>query len=109
MKARLLFCKIIPFFLSPLLHLSFLPIHLRLAGLIASTFFDPPHDGLIDRMFADICQEELDFMVDFGLIDTDGQVSLTLFVVLISIIDCIYYYVLLALNVIPLDYICFQC
>jgi hypothetical protein len=29
----------------------------------------------MDRMFADICQEELDFMVDFGLIDTDGQVS----------------------------------
>lgn len=50
-------------------------IYFLFAGLVASTYFQPPHYRLMDRMFADICQEELDFMVDFGLIDTDGQVS----------------------------------
>ena len=45
------------------------------AGLIATTFFEAPHFRLMDRMFADVYPEEINFMIDFGLIDSIGQVT----------------------------------
>mmetsp|Transcript_1038 Transcript_1038/g.1679 ORF Transcript_1038/g.1679 Transcript_1038/m.1679 type:complete len:915 (-) Transcript_1038:217-2961(-) len=54
-------------------------------GLFVSLLIRPSNAALLARLFADVTQEELDFMVSFGIEDGDGMISRAEFVLLMML------------------------
>jgi len=54
-------------------------------GLSVSVFFEPTNDDLISKLIADITQEELSFMEEYGVIDGDGEVDRSEFIILMTV------------------------
>lgn len=47
--------------------------------------FEPSHDDLLARLIADVTDEEIEFMLEFGIIDDNGKVDKSEFLVLMAV------------------------
>eukprot|EP00602_Paraphysomonas_sp_CaronLab_P009130 CAMPEP_0185028594 /NCGR_PEP_ID=MMETSP1103-20130426/14400_1 /TAXON_ID=36769 /ORGANISM="Paraphysomonas bandaiensis, Strain Caron Lab Isolate" /LENGTH=778 /DNA_ID=CAMNT_0027563057 /DNA_START=538 /DNA_END=2874 /DNA_ORIENTATION=+ len=54
-------------------------------GLAVSSFFEPSNADLLNKLFADITQKEIELMQDFGIDDGDGQVDCAEFIILMVV------------------------
>jgi hypothetical protein len=50
-----------------------------------SSLFEPSHDDLLARLIADVTDEEIEFMLQFGIIDDNGKVDKSEFLVLMAV------------------------
>ena len=65
--------------------LTLVLVWVMLTGVSVSSYFEPSDEEKVTKLFADITQQELDFMVEFGLDNGDGLVDRGEFIILMVV------------------------